>query len=277
VKSRDVVWKMIAPGIRRQILPAGPWFQYVDPVGYEWNVVELAIPGLPRSMDGYRILHFSDLHAWPQWLTSYDDLIDRVRADPPDLLLSTGDYVEDLGNPHASLPTVRRFLSGLKARDGLFGIFGNHDESFTRADFEGSNVRLIGGERIVVESPRGKVELIGMPGQERADLDPAWVNSLPDKTPGIPRVVLSHYPDHIRRLKRLRADLQLSGHTHGGQVNFPLRIPLIRHDSLPLSQFHGVHRIGPTCLVVSRGFGFSTAGIRIFCPAEVIEIRLICG
>jgi predicted MPP superfamily phosphohydrolase len=272
-----VAWTTTAPGIRRQARPAGPWFQYVDPVGYEWNVVELAVPGLPRSMAGYRILHVSDIHCWPDWLSSYDNLIDRVAADVPDVLLLTGDYVEEIATPWRSMPTVNRFLSALGARDGVFGIFGNHDRHLTRADFTGSNVRFIGGERTIVESARGQIELIGMPGRERIDLDPAWVKSLPGKTPGVARVVMSHYPDQIRRTRRLRADLQLSGHTHGGQVNFPFGIPFIRHDSLPIGQFQGVHRIGPTCLVVSRGFGFSTAGFRVFCPAEVVEIRLVSG
>jgi predicted MPP superfamily phosphohydrolase len=273
--TTEAAWQTIGYGIRRQRRPDGPWFQYVDPVGYEWNVVEIAVDGLPAAMNGYRILHVSDIHCWPEWLTSYDDLADRVAADPPDLILNTGDYVEEVDNPWPSVPTARKFLSKLPAKYGHFGVFGNHDENLIRADFLRCSLRFIDGERTLVESPRGRIELIGMPGYDRAALDPAWVESLPPRTPGVPRVVLSHYPDHVRRLRGIQVDLLLSGHTHGGQVNLPGRIPVIRHDSLPMSQFLGLHRIGRTCLVVNRGFGFSTAGIRVFCPSEVIEIRLV--
>jgi uncharacterized protein len=72
----------------------------------------------------------------------------------------------------------------------------------------------------------------------------------------------------------LSPDLILSGHTHGGQVCLPGGYPLITHDALPRAYASGVHRIGQSWLVVSRGMGFAQFCLRLFCPAETLEIRL---
>jgi hypothetical protein len=79
----------------------------------------------------------------------------------------------------------------------------------------------------------------------------------------------------IRSCASLTPDLFLAGHTHGGQICLPGRIPIIRHDSLARRFWLGIHRVHGTWLVVNRGIGFSTAlQLRLFCPAEVVEIRL---
>ena len=107
------------------------------------------------------------------------------------------------------------------------------------------------------------------------DLDAAYVASLPARTPGVVRIVLSHYPDHVRRIRPLEADLMLAGHTHGGQVCLPGGRPLITHDKLPRPYHHGVHRFEKTWVIVSRGFGFASPPVRLFCPAEVVQITLV--
>ncbi len=118
------------------------------------------------------------------------------------------------------------------------------------------------------------IEVIAMPGPLREDLPRGFAGSMPPKTAHVPRILLSHFPDHIRRMRPLQADIFLSGHTHGGQVSLPGGTPIIRHDSLPIRYFHGVHRLHNAWFFVNRGFGFSTLPVRILCPAEVIEIRL---
>jgi len=88
--------------------------------------------------------------------------------------------------------------------------------------------------------------------------------------------VLSHYPDAIIKLQKfdVMPDLLFAGHTHGGQVCLPGGMPILRHDTLPRRYCSGVHRFGGAWLVVSRGMGFSSYAIRVFCPAEVVEVVL---
>ncbi len=270
-------WEILQPGLAKKVEPgrrAGPWFQYHDAVGFEWNTFAMQIPNLPIELDGYRILHLSDLHCQPHWQTAYDELIERLNADEPDVILITGDIVDWILKPWRCLPTARRFLSGLRAPGGVLGILGNHDYYVHPENFNGTPLRLIDGRRLLIPAKGKSLELIAAPGPMREDCPVGFETSFPPKTPGVPRIVLSHYPDHIRKMKILHSDLFLSGHTHGGQACLPGRVPIIRHDSLPMKYYHGIHRLGKTWFVINRGLGFSTLPIRVFCPAEVVEIVL---
>lgn len=270
-------WLPIQPGLRRLQSPRGPWFQFRDVVGFEWNTYELMIHNLPPALTGFRILQIADVHCRTYWTSAYNQLINRVRSDPPDLLLFSGDIVEDKLNPTPALPLIRRFVSSFKSNLGIFAVRGNHDLRLTASSFVGTPYRLIDGQRLLLNSHGAEIELIGLPGPEREDLHDSFLNTLPPKESHIPRIILSHYPDHIRKLEKHHPDIYLAGHTHGGQICLPLGIPIIRHDSLPQELSRGVHRLAHSWFIVSRGFGFSETPVRIFCPAEVIELRLIAG
>jgi predicted MPP superfamily phosphohydrolase len=270
-------WETVQPGLVRKIRPggnSGPWFQYHDAVGFEWNTYAMQIADLPAELDGYRILHLSDLHCRSHWQTAYDDLIQRLNADEPDLILITGDINDWIQRPWVCLPTARRFLCQLRAPGGVLGILGNHDFYVDPQNFNGTPLRMIDGQRLLIPARNKTIEVIAVPGPWREDCPPGFETSFPPKSREIPRIIMSHFPDHIRRMKVMQSDIFLAGHTHGGQACLPGRIPIIRHDSLPMKYFLGIHRMGKTWFVVNRGLGFSTLPIRIFCPAEVIEIVL---
>ncbi len=268
-------WEPLAPGLRRRPSAAGPWFQYGDSNGFEWNTYQLAVPGWPAALAGFRLVHLSDLHCRTAWQTAYDDLFDRLALHEPDLLVVTGDVVDDILRPNRCLPVARRLLAGLHARLGVWGQLGNHDRLLRPAALARTPLRLIDGRRVLLDAGAGQIELIATPGPMPEDMPAGFVRSLPPRTPGVPRVVLSHYPDHLRRFRPARPDLFLAGHTHGGQLCLPGRLPILRHDSYPWRLRAGLNRVGPTWLVVSRGLGFSTAPVRLFCPAEVIELELV--
>jgi hypothetical protein len=116
------------------------------------------------------------------------------------------------------------------------------------------------------------IELIGLPGVDRIDLDERFLHTLPPRQPGVPRIILCHYPDLIRQSAHVKADLYLAGHTHGGQICLPNGQAIFTHDSLPKRLCKGSHDVEGTCLIVNRGFGFTTIPLRIFCPAEVVEV-----
>jgi hypothetical protein len=253
---------------------AGPPLQLFTAKGFEWVDAQLPVPGLPAELDGFRILHISDLHARRRWDPAFDDLISRVRANPPDLIAITGDFVEDKHDSRRELPTLRRFVDGLKSRLGTVAILGNLDGDLMRLSLAGLNLTAVDHRRLTLQSGSATLELIGIAGVEREDFDPVFLRSLGPKPANTVRILLSHYPDLIRFSGFLQADLYLTGHTHGGQICFPGRIPIIRHDSLAMKFISGINRFHNTWLVVNRGLGFSAVPIRLFCPAEVIEIRL---
>ena len=243
--------------------------------GFEFNSVELPIARLAPELVGLRILHLSDLHVRSYWTRAYDELIAGLAKDPPDLILFTGDFIDDKHDPRPALPHLRKLLPALQSRLGTYAILGNHDPVVAASDLAKMGVNLIDGARAVLETDSASLELIGLPGVARHDLDAAYVASLPAKTPGVLRIVLSHYPDHVRRIRPLKADLMLTGHTHGGQICLPGGRPLITHDKLPRPYHHGVHQLEKTWVIVSRGFGFASPPVRLFCPAEVVQITLV--
>jgi hypothetical protein len=125
-----------------------------------------------------------------------------------------------------------------------------------------------------IEHNAATIEIVGLRGTDRDDLNRDFLRSLPPKAPKSIRIILSHQPDNARHLESVEPDLILSGHTHGGQICLPGGRPILTHDSLPRRFASGAHRFGPTWLVVSRGLGYSTIPARLFCPPEIVEIKL---
>jgi predicted MPP superfamily phosphohydrolase len=254
---------------------AGPWFQWGSARGFVWNRVRLEIAGLSPLLAGLRILHLSDFHATTHWDPAYDDLIAGTRQAPPDLILFTGDFVDSKRDFRPAMPIVRRLVEGLCSRLGMLAILGNHDSDLLAAPMQGWGVTILDGRHMRLAAERAAIDVIGLPGVDRADLDARFLRSIPPHELGSVRIVLSHFPDFIRRVEGLAADIFLAGHTHGGQICLPGGHPLASHDSLPNRFARGIHRFGNTWLVVNRGFGFSSKlRMRMFCAAEAIEIEL---
>jgi len=191
------------------------------------------------------------------------------------VLLITGDFVDNKHDHRPGLATLGRLLPRLKSRLGTYGILGNHDADVMSPYLTEMGVRLLDGRRARLESGGGAaIELIGLPGVARGDLDVHFIAGQPAKEPGVLRIVLSHYPDHILRVRPLGADVFLAGHTHGGQICLPGGVPIITHDRMPRRLSKGIHRHDATWYIVSRGFGYASLPARLFCPAEVAEIVL---
>jgi predicted MPP superfamily phosphohydrolase len=260
----------------------GPWLQWrLRPSLFEWNVAHLPIPSLNPSLEGLRIIQISDLHLRQRWHRIYDQLMDRLGREPPDLLLVTGDFVDNKRDHRPALPVLYRMLDAFRARLGCYAILGNHDRYGMARRLRGTHVKVLEEPHcpVLVHHCGATIELIGLPGVHRRDLTQEVLHSLPKRDASPPpadlRIVLSHFPDHLRRTQEiLRPDLFLAGHTHGGQCCLPGRIPILRHDSLPRRLCSGVHRVGDTWLVVCRGIGTTTIPLRVFCPPEVVELRL---
>lgn len=254
----------------------GARFSLRGPVDFEWTSMRVPVPNLPAELGGFRFVHLSDIHARHYWAPAYDALIDRLKRSPPDLLLITGDFVNDLNDHRPGLRVLKRLVPQLSSRLGTFAVLGNHDVDLVAPELAGMNVTLLDSRRAVLEGAAGtRVELIGLCGVDRRDLDEEFIRTLPPREPRTLRIVLSHFPDHFRLIRPLEADFYLSGHTHGGQVCLPGGWPLITHDRMPKKYAKGIHRFGGTWYVVSRGLGYASIPIRVNCPAEVAEITTV--
>ena len=255
--------------------PNRDWLELGRPGRITHRQAELPIRGLHSSLDGLRILHLSDLHMRRRWHRAYDRLLADIQSNVPDLILFTGDFVECKFDHRPALPYLQRFVKGLAAKHGIFAILGNHDPDIVRPYV--AEHGMVTHRIVTVKIGDGEVEIIGLPGLSRADLDMDFIRSVPPPRQGVPRIVLSHYPDYFPAARNLQMDLFLGGHTHGGQVCFPNGKPVITHDSMPHTFCKGVHRIGRTWFAVNNGLGFSGVMVRMFCPSEIGEFTLRCG
>lgn len=261
--------------------------------------LNVAIADLPTHLRGTKLVQLSDFHYEKQGLS--DKLLAEAIAASnhadPDLVLLTGDYVTQ--NPDCIYALTLQ-LKHLQSRRGIYGILGNHDikmphsKSTIIAAFEKIGIPILWNE---VVYPLGSgLGVVGM-----AEVQSGQFNSravFPGIDASIPRIVLSHNPDTATYLQTLRVDLQLSGHTHGGQIILPkigplpaylkdLReripkgwrqwIPYLSKDCYKIIErwewSQGLHQVGNNQLYVSRGLGTYFPG-RLFCPPEVTIITL---
>jgi hypothetical protein len=267
------------PHPRWTILRRGPWLQILAPYRFEWSRLDLPIPNLHPNLAGLRLLHLSDLHLRSHWHSPYDDLLQRVADEPPDLILITGDILEAKYDHFSALPVVQRLLTGLRARLGCFCILGNHDGDLIGSRLAAWNCTPIDDRVLTLRQADAALELVGAPGIQRQDLATYRIKNLAPPKPNALRIALSHFPDMTPQLVRaIHPHLVLTGHTHGGQVCLPGGFPLMCHDRLGPRMAQGLHRIGPASMpawmLISRGFGFAQIPIRAFCPAQVVQVVL---
>jgi uncharacterized protein len=250
----------------------GPRLQFLSARNFVWKRAQIQIPSLPPALEGIRILHLSDLHLRRYWTQAYDHLIETVQNNPPDLILITGDFIDSRSNHSPAMPHLIRLLSNLRSKLGIYGILGNHDNGRMGRQLKNYNVRLLDNKRCVVPIRDGCIELIGAmrvrKSRALAELDRP-VTKRPENSV---RIFLAHYPDSLALAERWNPDLFLAGHTHGGQICLPGQIPILRHTHFPRAFCSGIFKLGQTWAIVNRGLGFATFPLRLFCPAEAIEI-----
>jgi predicted MPP superfamily phosphohydrolase len=247
---------------------------------YEWSIEEIAIPlaKLPKALDGFTIVQLSDLHVGTfiqdRELDRGLGLLDRIRAD---LIVITGDIV-DMDPQY--VPIAARRLGALKARHGVACIPGNHD-------YYTGETAVLGGMRsagIDVLVNRGKLVAPGDGGGfALLGVDDLSARSSPRRAAGpdlalaqsmVPNdratVLLAHQPQFATFAARRGIDLQLSGHTHGGQINLGIR---------PVDFFYryveGRYQVGDMQLYVNRGFGTVGPPTRVGAPPEITKIVLV--
>jgi len=245
-----------------------------SPGTVEWSRVEVPV-ATAGSLEGVRLLHLSDMHLTQQWYSAYDALISRINSAKLDLIAFTGDLIDNRWNPaRKAIENARRLLESLQSKYGTFVILGNHDGDLLAPLVEDCNATLLHPGRATIDFGDAMIELIGLPCVHRKDLSPRVLRLFPSKPANAFRIVLSHYPDHVRKLAAISPDLVLAGHTHGGQVCLPGGRPIITHDGLPPEISVGLHRVNDCHLMISRGVGFATYPIRVFAPPQVVEVVL---
>lgn len=231
----------------------------------EWDVT---IPRLPAGLDGLSILHLSDLHLAPSFdRRFFEAVIDEAAAMPSDLVVFTGDLVDD----DEAAGWVVPLLSRLHGRLGNYAILGNHD---VEHDPDLLRSRLVEAGFTDLEGRWATVDAGGMRIALGGTSHP-WGPDLPweDAPAADLRMLLSHAPDLFYRAERAGFDLMLSGHNHGGQVRLPFVGPVFMPSRYSRRFDRGFFRKGSLTLHVSQGVA-GKHPVRFGCLPEIGRLVL---
>lgn len=238
--------------------------------------VRVSVAKLPKALSGYRILQVTDVHVGPTIGKGFiEEIVRRVNAEEPDCVVITGDLVD--GSVEELGPLVEP-LRRLRAKDGVFFVTGNH-EYYSGVDawlefLPSLGIRVLRNERVPLrDAGGGGLDLAGVDDHGARQFGNGHGTDLDKALGGRDRsralVLLAHQPKTILRAVEHAIDLQLSGHTHGGQI-WPWGY------AVRLDQPHvaGLARHGSAQIYVSRGTGYWGPPVRVGAPAEITRVEL---
>ena len=239
------------------------------------RVVDVPIARLPSDLEGFRIAQLSDLHVGPTLKRAFvERVVHTTNGLAPDLIALTGDVAD--GFPRALRDDVAP-LAALSAPLGKYFVTGNHEYYWDAAgwvrELERLGFHALVNAHRVIRRGSGRVLLAGVTDLSAPAGGPGPASDPAAALAGAPesdvRVLLAHQPKSAFAARKVGFDLQLSGHTHGGQY-FPFNL-LVR---LFQPFVAGLHRLEAMWLYVSRGTGYWGPPLRLGAPAEITLIQL---
>jgi predicted MPP superfamily phosphohydrolase len=262
----------------------GSYGALIEPNELSVERVNLLLPRWPRALSGLTIAQLSDIHFGPY--LGEDELGKVVKATmelEPDLVVLTGDFVsipllKSHGRPQRRAEDAgpcSKLLAGLHPKMGIAAVLGNHDHLTNPVTvakcLENNDIPVLRNRSIPIERGSARFWLAGVDDvMAQADDLARTLRAVP---PDEPAIVLVHEPDFAETVAHFQVDLQLSGHSHGGQV----RIPILGPPVLPFmgSKFPlGLRRLGHMHLYTNRGVGTTSVPIRFNCTPEITLITL---
>ena len=246
---------------------------------------ELILPRWPAALDGYKVALLSDFHYDPVFsVHPLGAAIPIVNGLKPDVIVLTGDFVTDPsfgGNrqkaAYAAEPCAS-LLRQMKAQHGLWAVMGNHDvitdPKLVTSILRSTGIQVLSNQSAPVEHAGARFWLSGVEDVLKGNSDLNAALAVVPK--GEPTILLAHEPDYADFVARYPVDLQLSGHSHGGQVRLPF-LPPLYEPALAQKYIAGLFRVGPLTLYTNRGIGTIGLPIRFDCPPEITLITLRQG
>jgi predicted MPP superfamily phosphohydrolase len=226
----------------------------------------IRLPKIPKAFDGFVILHLSDLH-----VDMNQDVMEHLRGILQeikyDLCVLTGDYRgKSFGPYEETLLGMARVCAEL--RKPLYGVLGDHDTIRMTPGLEEIGIRMLLNECETIERNNQCIHLAGIDDAHFYHAD-----NIEKAASEIPRdefsILLSHTPEIYRQAAHAGFNLLLSGHTHGGQICLPGRIPLTLDSVLPRHMGSGAWKYNDMIGYTSVGAGSSVVPARFNCPPEI--------
>ncbi|WP_268625990.1 metallophosphoesterase [Paenibacillus alvei] len=273
--GRRRLLRMMVGAVITMPMAVGGYARFIEPNNIRQRKLELDIHGLPASFNGLTIAHISDIHYGHHLSESkLASIVQDVQANQPDVICITGDIVDN-GDvvPAEIVPILRQ----LRAPYGSYAVLGNHDYRGRGAKavenaLQTAGIRVLRNDNVIL---RRNHEVLALAGIDDV------LEGIPDMTRAMQGIsgkmcciLLAHEPDWGTVALNYQVDLQLSGHSHGGQVRVPLVGPLFLPtlgERYPdgLYMLERVDRPDrPLHIYTSRGLGTTFLPVRLLCPPE---------
>jgi predicted MPP superfamily phosphohydrolase len=238
--------------------------------------VEVPIAGLPSALHGFTIAQISDVHVGPTIERPFvEAIVQRVNGLDADMVAITGDLVD---GPVARLASHTAPLAGLRSRHGTYFVTGNH-EYYSGAHAWVRELRRLGArvllnDHVVLDHDGARVAVAGVTDYSAHHFDASHRSDPAAALAGAPadavKVLLAHQPRSAGAAAKAGYDLQLSGHTHGGQF-----WPWNHFVRLQQPFTAGLERVGRMWIYISRGTGYWGPPMRFGIPSEITRLRLV--
>lgn len=250
----------------------------VEPTLLKITKSSLSSVKIPQPFNNFKIIQFSDTHVGFQYnVKQLSELVNKINNLEPDLIVFTGDLIDE-PNTFNSPQSIINVLSELKSTYGKFWIYGNHDHGgygtdIVRDIMEKSGFNLLKNSHTIIEKDNEEIILAGV---DDAILgNPNLGTALMNTNDNLFTILLAHEPDYADITKNYPVDLQLSGHSHGGQV----RLPLLGHLYTPFlaeKYVQGEYTFNNEALLlyVNRGIGTTRLPFRFLCKPELLLFTL---
>ena len=264
----------------------GPYAYFVEPRRVQVTHTKVPIKNLGKGLENFKIVQMSDIHFGPTNKSPrfISKCVEKINKIKPDIVVLTGDFMQWDSSYAWELGDL---LKNMETTHGIFACLGNHDYGVCHKDkpatdpvdfnevikaFESSNIRVLHNEKVVIQKDNHSLTVAGIGDFWTQHFKPEIVL---EKNKNQTTVVLCHNPDGLEHIENFDFDLVLSGHTHGGQISFPIIGPI----AVPVkNKLHvrGLHSVGKNknqWLYTNRGLGYIFKA-RLFSRPEIALLEL---
>lgn len=246
----------------------------IEPYNYLISETDILIRELPAAFEGFRITQLTDVHhSRILGLGEVQRVVSLAQQTKPDMFVLTGDYSTSY---RRYIEPCAEALGALNAPEGVWAVLGNHDHytdpELTTRSLQRHHIAVLNNARTTLQRGSDAIQLSGIDDWSWNAAD--WTRAFSGLKSQTPTILLSHQPTVLDLEQTQNVSLILSGHTHGGQLNFPLLGAPARFTTNDLKYARGLFRRGDTQLYVSTGTGVIGLPLRFGVRPEIAVLRL---
>jgi len=273
---RDVLRGLVAAPLLA-VSATAAYARLVEPYNYWISETDIFIRDLPQAFEGFRITQLTDIHhSRILGIAEVRRVVSLAQQTKPDMFVLTGDYSTSY---RRYIEPCAEALAALSAPEGVWAVLGNHDhytdpELTTRA-LQRQHIAVLNNANTTLQRGSDAIQLSGIDDWTWNGTD--WVKAFSGLKTNTVTILLSHQPTVLDFEQAKNVSLILSGHTHGGQLNFPLLGAPASLFTKDLRYARGLFRRGDTQLYVSSGTGVIGLPLRLGVRPEIAVLRLRRG